>query len=195
MLSRVGRGKFTLGEGKRFIPDIPDKMRLVHTRLKARFPFLNSCLWSTSVFNEFMIHQPGRFYLLVEVEKDAIESVFFFMKESKYSVFLDPTPEIIYRYVPDEKETWIVKPLVSEAPTQKIAGISTVTIEKMLVDLFCDGILYAAQQGSERVTIFREAFEKYTINESRMLRYAGRRRKKEELRSYLNSISKLRQQS
>ena len=86
-----------------------------------------------------------------------------------------------------------MKPLVSEAPTQKIAGINTVTIEKMLVDLFCDGILYAAQQGSERVTIFREAFEKYTINESRMLRYAGRRRKKEELRSYLNAISKLRQ--
>lgn len=142
-----------------------------------------------------MIHQPGRFYLLVEVERDAIESVFFFMKESKYSVFLDPTPEIIYRYVPDEKETWIVKPLVSEAPTQQIGGVNTVTIEKMLVDLFCDGILYAAQQGSERVTIFREAFEKYTINESRMLRYAGRRRKKEALRSYLNSISKLRQQS
>ena len=139
-----------------------------------------------------MIHQPGRFYLLVEVEKDAIESVFYFMKEKKYPVFVKPSRELFMRYMSDEKESWIVKSLVSEAPIQNLSGVPTTTIEKMLVDIFCDDITFDAQQGSEMKTIFKEAFENYAINESKMLRYASRRRKKKELDAYLNHVSKFR---
>lgn len=194
ILNRIGRGKFILGEGRNFIPEIPDKIKVINNKLRRNFPFLNMCLWSTSVFNEFMLHQPGRFSLLVEVEKDAMESVFYFMKESKYSVFLEPTRELFNRYIPDEKETWIVKSLVSEAPTQNVSGINTTTIEKMLVDIFCDPLTFDAQQGSEMKIIFKESFEKYTVNENKMLRYADRRRKKKKLNEYLNKVSKFRQQ-
>ncbi len=89
---------------------------------------------------------------------------------------------------------FVVQPLISESPTQEINGNTTVTIEKMLVDIFCDPIVFSAQQGSEMDQIFKEAFEKYTISESKMLRYASRRRKKTELDNYLNEISKYRQQ-
>jgi hypothetical protein len=194
ILNRIGRGKFILGEGRNFIPEIPDKIKVINNKLRRNFPFLNICLWSTSVFNEFMLHQPGRFYLLVEVEKDAMESVFYFMKESKYSVFLEPTRELFNRYIPNEKETWIVKSLVSEAPTQNVSGINTTTIEKMLVDIFCDPLTFDAQQGSEMKIIFKESFEKYTVNENKMLRYADRRRKKKKLNEYLDKVSKFRQQ-
>jgi len=61
------------------------------------------------------------------------------------------------------KDIYIVKTLVSEAPTQKIGNICTVSIEKMLVDIFCDEMLFAAQQGAEMRTIFNEALSKYTI--------------------------------
>ena len=44
----------------------------------------------------------------------------------------------------------------------------TITIEKLLVDIFSDEVLFAAQQGGEMERIFREAFEKYTINENKM---------------------------
>ena len=139
-----------------------------------------------------MLHQPGRFYILVEVDKEAMESVFFFLKDNKYSVFLEPDPEIIYHYIPDEKETLIVKSLITEAPTQEISKITTITIEKMLVDLFCDPVTFNAQQGSEKNRIFEEAFEKYTINENTMLRYANRRGKKKDLNEYLDTVSKFR---
>jgi hypothetical protein len=43
-------------------------------------------------------------------------------------------------------------------------------------------------------TLFKEALNKYSVNENRMLRYADRRRKKESLTKYLNSIPNLRQQ-
>lgn len=141
-----------------------------------------------------MHHQPGRFYQLIEVEKDGMESLFYFLKDKNMSVYIDPSPELIKRYVMGEKEPWIVKSLVSESPTQEINGISTVTLEKILVDIFCDPIIFSAQQGSEMDQIFNEAFEKYAISESKMLRYADRRRKKPELKNYLNEISKYRQQ-
>ena len=41
--------------------------------------------------------------------------------------------------------------------------------------------------------IFKEAFSRYTIHESRMLRYADRRGKKECFDNYLNKVSKFRQ--
>lgn len=142
-----------------------------------------------------MIHQPGKFYTLVEAEKDAIESVFYFLKDSYKNVFLDPTSDILSRYASSDKETMIVKSLVSEAPTQIVRGVPTVTIEKILVDIFCDETIFAAQQGSEMQTIFRNAFDKYTISENKMLRYADRRRKKEAFNNYLNKVSKFRQQA
>jgi hypothetical protein len=142
-----------------------------------------------------MIHQPGRFYILIEVEKEATQSVFFFLKEEKYPVFVDPTEDIFEKYLSEEKENLIVKSLVTEAPLQKIAGLNTVTIEKMLVDIFSDELIFSAQQGSEMKTIFLEALSKYSVNENRMLRYADRKGKKESFRNYLNSISNLRQQN
>lgn len=141
-----------------------------------------------------MLHQPGRFYRLIEVEKDATESLFYFLKDKNLSVYLNPSPELITRYLIGEKEPWIVKPIVSEAPIQQVDGILTVTIEKMLVDIFCDPVIFNAQQGSELDQIFHAAFEKYTVNESKMLRYASRRRKNQELDNYLDKVSKYRQQ-
>jgi len=40
-----------------------------------------------------MRHQPGQFYFLVEVEKDSIQSVFYFLKELNYAVFSDATSD------------------------------------------------------------------------------------------------------
>src|SRR5690606_34057999 len=95
------------------------------------------------------------------------------------------------KYIVNEKETFIIKPLISEAPIQNINGVETLTIEKMLVDIFCDDGIFVAQQGVEMRTIFKNAFEKYTINQSKMLRYADRRRKKEELSQFVKTISNL----
>lgn len=141
-----------------------------------------------------MVHQPGRFYTLVEAEKDSNESLFYFLKGTYKSVFLDPTSDILSHYASSEIETMIIKPLVSEAPAQYVQGVRTATLEKVLVDIFCDETIFAAQQGNEMQTIFKNAFEKYTVNENKMLRYADRRRKKEAFNNYLNKVSKFRQQ-
>src|SRR5659263_608056 len=64
-------------------------------KIKKEFPFLNICVWNTSSINEFMRHQPGRFYFIIEVEKDSTQSVFYYLKELDYAVFLEPTIDIL----------------------------------------------------------------------------------------------------
>lgn len=195
VLSRIGRGRFTLGEGRNFVPQVASKLKSLYSKLHKQFPYLQTCVWNTSVLNEFMLHQPGRFYTLVEAEKDTTESVFFFLKENFKNVFLDPAADILSRYASSEKEVIIIKPLVSEAPMQKVQAVPSPTIEKILVDIFSDEVVFAAQQGSEMQTIFRNAFDRYAVNENKMLRYADRRRKKEAFNNYLNRVSKFRQQT
>lgn len=191
VLQRIGRGKFTLGEGKNYIPEISSTTKNIFKKLKAEFPYTNICIWNTSVLSEFMQHQPHQFFTLVETDKETTDSVFYFLREIKKSVFIEPTSDILEKYIVNEKETFIIKPLISEAPIQNINGVETLTIEKMLVDIFCDDVIFVAQQGVEMRTIFKNAFEKYTINQSKMLRYADRRRKKEELSQFVKTISNL----
>lgn len=191
VLQRVGRGKFTLGEGKNYLPQISSKTKSIYKKVKKEFPFLNICIWNTSSFNEFMIHQPARFYNLLEAEREATDSVFYYLKESNRAVFLEPTKDILEKYLPDNKEIVIVKSLVSEAPLLSVEGINSASIEKMLVDVFCDDVTFSAQQGSEMQTIFEEAFSKYTINQSKMLRYANRRGRKKSFDKFVNTITNL----
>lgn len=194
VLQRIGRGKFRLGEGRKYIPEISSVTKSIFIKLKAEFPYANFCVWNTSVFNEFMQHQPNRFFLLVETDKETTDSAFYFLREIKKSVFIEPTNEILEKYIANEKEVFVIKRLISEAPTQSINKVNTATIEKLLVDIFCDDVIFSAQQGAEKRTIFKEAFAKYTINQSKMLRYADRRRKKEELNQFVKTISNIWQQ-
>ncbi|MFV8324530.1 DUF6577 family protein [Flavobacterium sp. ZS1P14] len=194
VLQRVGRGKFKLGKERNYFPEISSKMKLIYSKVKKEYPYTDICIWNTSSLNEFMIHQPFKFYYVLELEKEAMNSIFYFLKNLNFSVFLEPTTDILEKYAPDNKQIIIIKPLISEAPLISVNGIKSASIEKMLVDIFCDTILFSAQQGSEMRTIFETAFTKYTINQSKMLRYANRRRKKEYFTEFINSISNIRQQ-
>jgi len=188
ILQRISRGKFSLGKGRKYLPEISSVTKSVFKKLKAEFPYASFCVWNTSVLNEFMQHQPGRYFLLVETDKEITNSVFYFLREIKKSVFIEPTKDILEKYIVNEKEVVVIKSLISEAPTQNINEVETATIEKMLVDIFCDDVIFSAQQGTEKRIIFKEAFTKYTINQSKMLRYADRRRKKEQLIQFIKEI-------
>lgn len=187
-MTRIGRGKFILGKTKVYYPDIAPRLKTIYNKLIKKFPYIEICIRNSSILNEFMKHQSGIFYVIIEVEKDVTESVFYFLRELKYPVFIEPTSDILEKYLSIDEEAFIIKPLVSESPTQLVDGITTISIEKLLVDIFCDDIIFSAQQGSEMRTIFNEALSKYTVNQSKMLRYANRRRKKETFQEYLNSF-------
>jgi len=195
VLHRMSRGlySFSKKEGNEFIPEISRSLKYLSGKIYNQFPFIDTCLWSTKWLNEFMLHQPFRFYTILEVEKEVMESVFYALKEQGREVFLDPSEEIINKYVVHANEPIIITRLTTEAPTQKINKVVTQTLEKLLVDIYCDTVIFAAQQGVELKRIYQTAFDKYNVNNTKMLRYASRRNKRTEIDNFIKSEVKIRQ--
>ena len=85
----------------------------------------------------------------------------------------------------------LVKPLISESPVYMEDGVLVPELEKLLVDRDADKE-YAALGDNTIQTEFQRAFELYPVNISRLLRYAGRKGKKEEIRNRVERIDKQR---
>jgi hypothetical protein len=125
---------------------------------------------------------------ILEIDKDASASIFYFLNDKDYDVFLNPSQEIIQNYVANKREAIVIKNLITESPLQKVFNVQTPTLEKILVDVFCDSVLFSAYQGNEMNYIFENAFRKYSINTTTLFRYAQRRGKKAELYVYLRGL-------
>ena len=127
---------------------------------------------------------------MVEVERESVESVFHFLKETNKNIFREPTKQILADIVSDLPNAIIVKPLITESPLVENNGVVMPALEKILVDLYTEKDLFSFAQGYEFLNILRSAVEKYTINRDKLLRYARRRGKKEELQIVLDKINK-----
>jgi len=182
VITPISRGQFTLSFKPVFIPDLEDAERKIFSKLEKQFPSLKICIWSTKIANEFMLHIPGKFITILQVEKEAIESVYSFLKDQNFpNVFIEPKEKEIERYIYESETAIVLKSLVSKSPTQKVKTVATTTLEKLIVDLYCDKKLFAAFQGSELVHIVNNAYKRYSIDFTKLFHYAKRRRKDAEL--------------
>ena len=122
---------------------------------------------------------------IVEVEPEAAESIFYFLRDNGYAnTYLQPDKKIMSQYVYQETETIIVKSLISKSPLQKSNNVAIPRLEKILVDIFCEEIQLSSFRG-EMENIFKTACEQLDINFSVLLNYANRRGKKKELIEYM----------
>jgi hypothetical protein len=185
LLQRIGRGVLKLGKENCFTPAIYKKQKTITSFINKQFPLAAFCTWHTSALKEFFQHVVARDFLLVEVEKEAIGSVYNAIKETNKNTFKEPSHEIMETFVFERIEPVIIKTLISESPLQKTDSIVVPTLEKILVDLYADNNIFFFLQGKEYFNIFENAVTKYTINTDRLLRYAKRRNKKEELQKML----------
>ena len=188
-LKRIGRGIYALGQGNCFSPILTKKQKNISSRIKKQFPLITFCCWHTSALKEFFQHLAVYDFLLVEAERETIDAVFHFIKETHKNTFKEPSRDIMENLVFDGKDAVIVKSLISEAPLQDADAVNVPTIEKILVDLVADAEIFFFLQGHEILNIFESALGKYTVNTDRLLRYAKRRNKKEELQKILLQIN------
>jgi len=184
VLSRTGRGLYQLGTGHNYTPELSPRILKINKLLKKRFPLISYCVWDSGMLNEFAQHLSSYHFILVDIERDVAESVYFQLKEEFSGVFLRPSEMLLNNVLSDFRLPLVVRYLVSESPISMRNDMPVVTVEKMLVDIFSDpefGYLI----GSERRAIFSNAYYKYIINENKLLRYAARKGKKEEIQNYI----------
>lgn len=188
---RVSYGKYKLNEDLKheFLYEPNEFMLSLNKHIKEKFPFIDYCIWQPSVFASMMLHVPAVRTTLVDVEREAMESVFMSLQnvESEIPIFLNPSQEDVDRYITN-RDLIIVRPLVKEAPLDVINGCPVPTLEKMLVDAIFDKELQHLQ-GNELYTIYSNAFSDYAIKKTRLLRYAARRNRKQKVEQIINTIN------
>ena len=174
-LVRVGRGIYTVSDKRKvFEPEIGEEAQTLYAQFHETFPEVGICVYEGPWLFQFMHHLPSNQILYIEVEKDIAESVFHRLQDEGKTVYLRPDADLIYRYVNMDRDAVFVKSLTTESPLQTISGIKVPTLEKLLVDMYCDPDFYYLQ-GSEYHHIMHNARSRYAINRSRLLRYARRR--------------------
>ena len=180
VITNAARGVYTLNTKKDFSPAVSEDLKEIFKKVTAAFPYAKYCISDTAWFNDLMIHQVLKTVIILEVEKDSAMSVFSLLTEQGKGVFYEPDAQTLELYVQTVIRPVIVKQLISQAPVSKDHEMSTPRLEKLLVDLVTEQELYDAQQ-SELEHIYSTVKNIYNINQSRLLRYAGRRNRRKEV--------------
>jgi hypothetical protein len=180
ILESPGRGMYRLAMREDFTPVFSNLSKRIAGMLTRELPLVNVCIWEIRWLNAWMELQPAYNWTLVEAEKDTLNAIFNHLTGLSKKVYLQPNRSIMELYVLSLNEAIIVKPLVSEAPLMREGKITTAAPEKMLVDIVAEPDIFVGQQG-ELEHIFENMFSQILIHQNRLLRYARRRKREEEV--------------
>jgi hypothetical protein len=195
IIKDVKKGFYTLEQKQPFRP-VPDAMiEQLGNFLQNSFLIHFYNVWTTAWLNELIELQATSFLYILEVDKESIQEVFFTLKDKgKFqNLFLKPDQRVIETYISELREAIVIEPMITRAPVFKMKNIIFPTLEKILVDLYCDEELFFAYQGYQLVKIYEACMEKYLINYSRLFNYAKRRNREEALKNFLDENDTLRE--
>lgn len=176
-----------------FEPILSDKLLEIN-KLLQKFELDSSyCIWSSQWLNSLSIHQVMRTFILVEVERNAAEFLFNYLRDyldAEVFLYLNKADKILLdRYVFEAKNPVVVTNIITKSPIKKVkqdkGEIYIPKLEKILVDIFYDDDLFIAYKTSEQEHIFENAIHKYQINFETMFSYAKRRKRDKHIKEYL----------
>ena len=189
MLERTGYGQFRLCPDAKppYIPIVSPEMKTLYSDIKEKYPYAKFCIWQAKAVSSFMQHVPSIDILILETDRSAVEAVYDDVRElvDGRTVLLRPN-EKEYRFYASGMPSLLVKNLISEAPVIRVDGVTTASLEKILVDATI-APEFEFTRGSELYTIFENADQMYRICKKTILRYAARRGKKEEIEKLIES--------
>ncbi len=186
-LVRVGRGTYAVSDKQTFYPSLSESAIRIYTQVKSSFPLVKLCVYEGNWIAPMLHHLASNQMVYIEVERDASEIVYHHLQNQDFKVHYNPNLEIMNRYVDLNEPEIIVKNLVSEAPLLQIDNIPVSSLEKLLVDIYSDADFFYLQ-GGEYNYIMENAMSLFTINKSRLLRYASRRGVKKEIELIIENI-------
>lgn len=186
-LFRIGHGKYAKANKQQFVIVPTEEECDLSNELKLHWPFAHFCIYNGSVISPLQHHLAANNITYIETEREAVSVVFNHLRDNGRTAYLRPTRDLIYNYIDLSQPAIFVKPLISESPIQENSSVLVPTLEKLLVDLQKDQDFFYLQE-AEGENIFRNALSLYSINESRLLRYASRRGIRSEIETIIKTI-------
>ena len=173
--------KHILAHKKTVICKTVRQQKYLFQQLKQLFPLLDFCIWCPQTLASFMINLPMIDYILIDVEKVGVESVFYTLQgmELGRKVLITPSLKECNLYLWGTNAI-VVRQLIGQSPLTVVEGCLVPRIEKILVDLVGDNELRFAS-GVETYNIYKFVRERNNVNMSKLLRYASRRNRKEKV--------------
>ncbi|WP_242157335.1 DUF6577 family protein [Aestuariivivens sediminis] len=188
LINQVGRGLYDFKFKPSYSPNFSLKSKRLYNRIKILTKDEIS-LWDTQMINKIIGKTIDRYWVFVSTDKTNLDHLFNETVDFSRQVFLHPDQDIINRYLLPQREAIIMSPLVSETPLFYDADYITLSIEGLLVNIWLKYQNYLEPIGYDLNEIFNMAFKKYNINISKLLRYAARRDKRNEISNYIKSIN------
>ena len=187
-LRRIGHGRYAKPTKQEFVITPTNEERTLHDELKRLWPFAHFCIYNGSNISPLQHHLAANNITYIETEREATSAVFNHLRDCGRTVYLRPTRNLIYNYIDLSQPAIFVKPLITESPMLENDGVQVPTLEKLLVDSQKDQDFFYLQE-AEGLNIFSNALSLYSINESRLLRYASRRGIRTEIGTIIKSIN------
>ena len=131
-------------------------------------------VYEAGILNRFLNHLIAVNTVIVDVEKEFAEAVFFALKENGFqNVLLNPTEEDCVRYCGEDGKSIIVKTMPLRSPVNRKNG--KVMLEKLLVDVVSDKRLRYFFEGDETEGAIEEMVTHYSLDYAKARTYAKRR--------------------
>ena len=186
------RGVYAISYKPKYNPEISQELYKIASKISTQFKDIKYCIWGTEWLNEFSQHQSGKKMILVEVEKEFIESFYYELKDNfKNDIYLNPDEKAINFYISESNQPLIIRKLLTRSPigkrTERKIKFQSPLLEKILVDLFAEEKLFYLYQGGELVHIYENAIKSYAINFTKLFSYAKRREKEHDIKTFLTN--------
>ena len=167
VIKSIGRGIYTLCRKPEYQPNLSEQAKKIVKLLLRQFSGFDYCISETSWLNEFSVQQTNSSIIILETEKDLVNSAFFNLNDQVKDLFLQPTENEMEVYVLEKENPVILKSIISRSPLQKISDknlrINIPRLEKILADIYCDRHIYYFYSGIELENIFENALNRYAI--------------------------------
>lgn len=188
-LTKVARNVYVVQnerEKPEYRPAYSDLAAKLIAQISDKYPSVHFTVLETALMNDFLNHLVAQNTVFVQVEKDISVFVFRFLQELSYEHLLYKPKKADYALY-WEKDCIVVTDMISEAPLSAYAP-REICLEKMLVDMYCDKLISSAYSISEYPEVLKQAVETYHFEPAKMMRYARRRGKENELKKILEEI-------
>ena len=192
IIRSVQRGYYTISFKPKYKPDISGIFLKLAKVISKRFEDVKYCIWDTDWINEFSQHQSGKKIIIIEIEKDFVETLYYELKDNfKLDFYLNPDEKTIDFYISESQSPVIIKNLITRSPISKRTEMKikfyTPQLEKILVDLFTENKLFYFYQGAELMHVYENALKNYTLNYTKLFSYAKRRKREQDIKQFMTN--------
>lgn len=184
-LQSIGAQQYTK-VGSLYDYELGSTAETIRNNLRTQYPEIKLVVWESSILNEWLNLLIAKNTIFIETPKDFLDTIYDALTESDENtmVLVNPKTEEYFRY--QKNDLIVLRTMVDRAPISKNNHL---TIEKLFVDLLCDKLLIELFDGYTVQELIQDAAASYAVNEKKLLAYARRRGRYNEILAYWRKIN------